>query len=39
MTLAELHTEWEQLKQLREEFQQAASIFEKLLERIHTFGG
>ncbi|CAK9043648.1 unnamed protein product [Durusdinium trenchii] len=33
MTLAELHTEWEQLKQLREEFQQAASIFEKLLDQ------
>eukprot|EP00435_Cladocopium_sp_Y103_P031285 s1043_g7.t3 len=33
MTLAVLHTEWEQLNSLREEFQLATSIFEKLLEQ------
>lgn len=32
MTLAVLHTEWEQLNLLQEEFQNAAGIFEKLLE-------
>lgn len=33
MTLPELRTEWEQLNRLREEFQDAANAFEKILDR------
>ena len=32
MTLPELRTEWEQLNRLREEFQDAANAFEKILD-------
>ena len=38
MTLAVLHTEWEQLNLLQAEFQNAAGIFEKLLERFTLVG-
>lgn len=38
MTLAVLHTEWEQVNLLQEEFQNAAGIFEKLLERFTLVG-
>lgn len=36
MTLAELQTECEQVKLLREEFQQEVGIFETLLDRVGT---
>ena len=38
MTLAVLHTEREQVNLLQEEFQNAAGIFEKLLERFTLVG-
>ena len=38
MTLAVLHTEWEQLNLLQEEFHNAVGTFEKLLERFTLVG-